>query len=118
MIALGLVFVFSCSNDDKRILILSYNDFGPQLMAWETFGMQWWQWDQHGDSDPNTKYDIKIAVYRDIPLQEVKERFPVVKEFKRDYRYVEYDEAIKFLDKNILEPNLSDYHNKKTHPRG
>ena len=57
----------------------------------------------HGDSDPKTKYDIKIAIYRDIPLQEVKERFPVVKESKKDYRYVEYNAALKFLDKNILE---------------
>jgi hypothetical protein len=36
-------------------------------------------------------------------LQEVKERFPVVKESKKDYRYLEYKAALRFLDKNILE---------------
>lgn len=102
-IVLAAILVFSCSNYDKQILILSYDDFGPQSMAWETIGMQWWQWDNHGDSNPNTIYDIKIAIYRDIPLQEVKERFPVVKESKKDYRYIEYKTALKFLDKNILE---------------
>ena len=102
-IVLAAMLVISCSNSDKQILILSYDDFGPQSMAWETIGMQWWQWDNHGDSNPNTKYGIKIAIYRDIPLQEVKERFPVVKESKKDYRYIEYKTALKFLEKNIFE---------------
>ena len=84
-------------------MILSYDDFGPQAIAWKTFGMQWWQWDNHGDSDPNTTYDIKIAIYRDIPLHEVKERFPVVLETKNDYRYIEYSAALNYLDKNILD---------------
>ena len=95
--------MFSCSENDKQILILSYDDFGPQAIAWETFGMQWWQWDNHGDGDPNTKYDIKIAIYRDIPLHKVKERFPAVQETKQDYRYIEYNAALRYLDKNILD---------------
>ena len=103
LIILTIVLVLSCSDGDKQILILSYDDFGPQAIAWKTFGMQWWQWDNHGDSDPNTTYDIKIAIYRDIPLHEVKERFPVVLETKNDYRYIEYSAALNYLDKNILD---------------
>ena len=103
LIFLTIIFVFSCSENDKQILILSYDDFGPQAVAWETFGMQWWQWDNHGDSDPNTKYNIKVAIYRDIPLREVKEKFPVVQETEQDYRYIEYNTALGYLDKNILD---------------
>jgi len=91
------------ANEHRQVLILNYDDFGPQAMAWKTIGMQWWQWDHHGDSDPNTKYDIKVVVYRNIPLEAVKERFPVVKEQKKDYRYLAYDKALEYLDKNIKE---------------
>ena len=102
-IALALIIVISCSSNNNQILILSYDEFGPQSMAWETIGMQWWQWDNHGDSDPNTKYDIKIAIYRNIPLQDVKKRFPVIKESQKDYRYLEYNAALRFLDTKIHE---------------
>jgi hypothetical protein len=102
-IALAIIIVISCSSNNKQILILSYDEFGPQSIVWETIGMQWWQWDNHGDSDPNTKCDIKIAIYRDIPLQDVKKRFPVVKESQKDYRYLEYNSALSFLDTKIHE---------------
>ena len=103
LIVLAIIFVFSCSENDKQILILSYEDFGPQAIAWETFGMQWWQWDNHGDSDPNVEYKIKVAIYRGIPLHKVKEKFPVVQEIEQDYRYIEYNAALRYLDKNILD---------------
>jgi hypothetical protein len=102
LIVLAIILMFSCSDGDEQILILKYDDFGPQAIAWETLGMQWWQWDNHGDSDPNAVYDIKIVVYRDIPLRDVKERFPVVQKTKQDYRYIKYNAALRYLDKNIL----------------
>jgi hypothetical protein len=95
--------LFNCSENEKQILILSYDDFGPQALAWETFGMQWWQWDNHAGSDPNTKYDIRIVIYRDVPLHEVKARFPVVQETKQDYRYIEFNAALRYLDNSILD---------------
>ena len=103
LIILAIILVFNCSDGDKHILIFSYDDFGPQAIAWKTFGMQWWQWYNHGSSDPNTTYDIKVAIYRDISLQEVKERYPVVQETKQDYRYIKYSVALSYLDKNILD---------------
>ncbi len=68
--------------------------------------MQWWQWDSHGDSDPNSIYDIKVVVYRDMSLQEIESIFPVVKAAKKDFRYIEYNEAIKYLNRNIDEVGL------------
>ena len=100
---MAFLIIFGCKNTPKQYLVLDYEDFGPQAMAWETFGMQWWQWDNIGDSDPNFKYDIKVVVYRDIPLMKIQLLFPVNSEKRKDFRYIDYSEAIKYLDKNIKE---------------
>jgi hypothetical protein len=69
--------------------------------------MQWWQWQSHGDSRPR-KYDIKVVVYRDVPLDEVKQKYPVIKEELKDFRYVPYDEAIQYLDDMIQQNFMPD----------
>ena len=71
-------------------------------MAYEKIGMQWWQWNDHGTSDdPNYDYDIKVVVYRDMPLVQIKKLYPVNKAKMKDFRYLEYNVAIKYLDENI-----------------
>jgi hypothetical protein len=96
-----ILFLLGCKNTSNQYLVLSYEDFGPQVLSYETIGMQWWQWDNHGDSNPKTKYDIKIVVYRDIPLKKIKSIFPVNEEEKKDFRYIEYFQSIKLIEKNI-----------------
>jgi len=36
----------------QEVVLLDYNDFGPQIIAQEVISMEWWQWQDHGDSDP------------------------------------------------------------------
>ena len=103
---LAVLLITCCKHTPSQYVLFNYEDFGPQAMAWETIGMQWWQWDNHGDSDPNSTYDIKVVVYRDISLQKIKSIFPVVEAAKKDYRYIEYNEALKYLDRNISEVGL------------
>jgi hypothetical protein len=103
---LAVLLITGCQHTPSQYLLFDYEDFGPQAMAWETIGMQWWQWDNHGDSDPNSIYDIKIVVYRDISLQEIQSIFPVVEAAKKDFRYIEYNEVIKYLNRNIDEVGL------------
>jgi len=88
-----------------KTLILSYDDFGPQILAYEFLGFQWWQWDNHGDSDPRTKYDIRVAIYKDVSLEIVKNKYPVNRNNKLDFRYVTYDECLEYLDKIMTEFN-------------
>ena len=96
------LLLLGCKDSPKPYAIFEYEDFGPQAMAWETIGMQWWQWDDHGiSSDPNYKYDIKVVVYRDISLNEIESLLPVSKAKKRDFRYIEYHDSIKYLNRNI-----------------
>ena len=50
---------------------------------------------------PNYKYDIKVVVYRDISLNEIESLLPVSKTKKQDFRYIEYHDSIKYLNRNI-----------------
>jgi len=70
-------------------------------MSYKVLGYEWWQWDSHGDSRPGKKYDIKVIVYRNISSGNVKEMYPVIQEIKQDYRYIEYNMAIQYLDEQI-----------------
>ena len=93
-------------NDNIQTVVLDYEDFGPQAASWELLGSKWWQWWPHGDSDPATRYVVKVVVYKDVPLDKVKERYPVWREENQDYRYVAYDTAIEYLDNQIAEDVL------------
>lgn len=86
---------------DKNMLVLDYKDFGPQVMAYELIGNEWWQWDAHGAPDPTTSYNVKVVVYRNIDLATVKDKHPVNADQQKDYRYLEYSKAITYLDKHI-----------------
>jgi len=85
---LAVLLITGCQHTPNQYLLFDYDDFGPQAMAWETIGMQWWQWDNHGDSDPNSIYNIKVVVYRDISLQEIQSIFPVVDSRGQDFPLV------------------------------
>jgi len=88
-------------------LVLDYSDFGPQAMAYELIGFQWWQWENPCCSEPDSIYNIKVVVYKDIALNKVKALFPVNPEQQQDYRYLEYSKAISYLTEHIDEmPSL------------
>lgn len=57
----------------------------------------------HGDSDPTVRYDITVAVYRNVPLAEVKAKYSVEPGLEKDVRYLEYQKALGFLDEKIAE---------------
>lgn len=85
-----------------RFVILSYKDFGPQPES--LLGVYHWQWpDAENRPRRPIEYDIKVVVYRDISLEEIEKKFPVIPEKKQDYRYIEYEAAALFLDKRIYD---------------
>ena len=85
----------------KNICVLDYRNFGVQAMAYELLGFQWYQWDSHGDPDPNISCDIKVVVYKNILPGKVKQLYPVIRELKQDFRYVEYSRAMQYFDRQI-----------------
>lgn len=81
-------------------IVLPYKSFGPQVLAHELIGMEWWQWDSHGDSKSGT-YPIQVVVYWDQTLVQTEQKYPVQREKKRDFRYVERARAIEHLAANL-----------------
>jgi hypothetical protein len=108
-----LLFITACSAKpvESSIKIFNYEDFGPQVVAHELIGMDWWQWQAHGDSRPK-KYDIKVVVYKDTPLETVKKNYPVIPEKRQDYRYLEYKAALQYLNQIIEEDAIPSLTNK------
>ena len=86
-----------------RTMVLHYGLFGPQVLAHELIGFEWHQWNSCGHPDPRHIDDIRVVVYRDIGLEEVKKLYPVVEDLRQDYRYVHYDKAVEYLDGHVKE---------------
>ena len=74
-------------------VILPYSAFGPQAAAYELVGMEWWQWDSHGDSRPR-HYPIKVVVFWDQTRAQTAKNHPVNQTKLQDFRYAEYAKAI------------------------
>lgn len=111
---LAVILLSTCTNgvmteEDNtvaRYIILSYDDFGPE--AEPLLGVFHWQWDDEENRKP-VKYDIKVVVYRDISLGEIKNKFPVNITKRMDYRYIEYSKSRQYIDKRIQD--MYDYLN-------
>jgi hypothetical protein len=105
---LAIVFFLGCTAAIKNnSAVFDYAEFGPQVVSHELLGKEWYQWDPHGSSDPNERYDIKVVVYRDMPLKKIQQQYPVIKG-EKDYRYLEYSLALQHLDTIAKEPILSE----------
>ena len=87
----------------RQTMVLGYGWFGPQVLAYEFIGFEWYQWNPAGHPDPRHIDDIWVVVHRGIGLEELKKLYPVVKGLKQDYRYVHYDKALQYLDGHIKE---------------
>lgn len=101
---LGLSAV-GCSLKDSaeaQSMVFAYSDFGPQMIACELLGMEYYEWDPPMEDDPYHKYNIKVVVYEHVTLDEVRRAFPTVKG-KVDYRYVERRRAITHVKAKIAE---------------
>jgi len=81
----------------QRTLVLPYQAFGPQVLAHELIGFEWYQWNSHGSSNPLQYDDVRVVVYRNIPLSQVKKQFPVIRE-RHDYRYLSYHDALAYCN--------------------
>ena len=106
IISTGMILAALAFAEPANTHVFSYRDFGPPSLALETIGHDWWQWESHGDSRPR-EYDIKVVVFKSITLPEVQRLYPVVPEKNRDYRYLEYSEALRYLDNSIAEVGQS-----------
>ena len=113
IVSLFLMALVSCASTPPQstAYILEYKDFGPPVIASDLIGMDWWQWQSHGDSRPK-EYKIKVVVYKNTELIEIEKLYPVIPSENQDYRYVDYHDALKYLDEHISENIIEKVANK------
>ena len=91
------------SSRPTSVVVLPYAAFGPPVLAYETLGKEWYQWNPVGECDPNAPRDnVLVVVYRGISLDDAKQRFPVVTGV-HDFRYLDFSDAIAYLSQHERE---------------
>lgn len=106
---MGAFSLLSCaSNLFPTTVVLSYADFGPQAASWELIGKEWPQCQNIGDCDGAETCEIRVVVYRGIKRVDVQKKFPSDRALNRDYRYVEYNQAIAYLDDLVASSGIPD----------
>ncbi|KLV01738.1 hypothetical protein C9I90_04435 [Photobacterium aphoticum] len=88
------------ASEKPCIAVFNYHDFGPQVMSSDLLGMEWFQWEQHGDPRPKD-YPVKVVVYAGYSLAEIEGRYPVIPEKEQDHRYVHLADAKTFVDTSL-----------------
>jgi hypothetical protein len=78
-------------------------------MAGEMLGPEWWSWAHACCFAPDDQFDVRVVAYHGRALADVRARYPTV-ENAADYRYVERDVALRYLDRAIshLPPDKDD----------
>lgn len=99
----ALLLFVGCS-EDRHIdtLVLSYEDFGPQVVAHELLGPEWYQWDSHGYESDDFEYNINVVVFDGVSEEAVSARYKTVVG-EVDYRYVSKPNAVRYLKRKISE---------------
>jgi hypothetical protein len=96
------IWVHHNRSHSPNSFLMRYSDFGPPSSSYQLLGSEWYQWNSQGPDDPKGRDDVRIVIYRNVDLPTVKRTYPVLKG-KSDYRYIEYREAVEFLEKRIDE---------------
>ncbi len=100
---LGILFTGCASQPaDDGLLVLDYDDFGPQCVAYEFIGYDLYQWEEWADGLDLSKMEIKVVVYDMGWKAEAMKRYPVIVD-KQDYRYVSAMAARGYLIEQIEE---------------
>jgi hypothetical protein len=85
-----------------RWVLFEYDDFGPQVMAFQLLGMGWWSWSGGGSWEMCDEFDVRVVVYEPADADEVARLYPTV-ENESDYRLVSRPDALTFLDTQIAD---------------
>jgi len=109
LISSVVIFSTSCKQSSEpkiscnSVGVFDYSDFGPQAMAFDFIGNEWWQWLAQGNGQPNIEYPIKVVVHADTKLSFAQDKYPISEVKKDDYRYVSYSMTLNYLNSNLSE---------------
>jgi len=78
--------------------VMDYSAFKPESLSDALLGQR----DSRGVIDSNSETEVRVVIYRNIDLSRVKENYPTLNG-RYDYRFVQYREAVDFLESHIAE---------------
>ena len=79
---------------------MDYSEFKPASMSYELPGSE--SDERNAPDSQNSEVQTKIVIYRNVDLATVKKTYPMFGG-KPNYRFIEYGQAIAFLDKQLSE---------------
>lgn len=85
-----------------EMLMLCYDDFGPQSMAVGLLGSEWWSWEAGGSFEPGDRFDVRVIVHADGERTAAEMRYPTERGVA-DYRIVSRADALAHLDAASIE---------------
>ncbi len=92
-----------CSSQlQKNTLVLEYADFGPQTMAYKALGPKNLQW-QPQEPLLLGQGKVYVVVYKNISIDDVQHHFRPDHTNHLDYRYIQYGDALNYLDARIAQ---------------
>ena len=87
--------------------VMKYADFGSPIGSDELFWSEAFQRSDQRVDELSSRDDTKVVVYRNVDLATVKRTYPELGA-KSVYRYVEYSQAMNYLNKRIEELKAND----------
>jgi hypothetical protein len=98
----GSLRVFPAAADlPGRAQLYEYGDFGPQAMAWQLLGMEWYVFSDCACFEPGDRFDVRVVVYGGgMSAATVRRRYPSGPALG-DYRVVRAVEAIAFVREQL-----------------
>ncbi len=102
LLVLWVLLTACASHMSKHSIILEYDDFGPQAMAYKIIGKKRMPWAPEipvmiGDDH------IYVVVYKSVDREDLNETFKPDRDHNIDYRFVSYNDAITYLDTQIAQ---------------
>ena len=88
-------------------LVMDYSEFKPSSRSYELLGFESDQRNIQESDNPNSEIEVKVVIYRTVDLATVKKTYPTFGSTP-DYHFVEYGEAMSFLEKQISELKAED----------
>jgi len=85
-----------------RMIVLDYDDFGPQAMAHELLGLDCYSFGDCCCSEPDDEFDVRVVVHDGASEAAARARYPTGPD-RGDYRIIDVAAARRFVDAQLAD---------------
>ena len=95
-----ILIILSACAIKSDVIVMNYDEFGPQAMSFETIGYGWYEWNSHGSQSMD---NIKVVVYQNNKSSVLNQYQDSQSSPAIDYRFIYHQSALDYLNRNIRE---------------